>query len=134
MIVVFDSNVWVSALRFRGIPLRALETAVLDHTIAICPEIESEVVRILSQKFLQSAQKTKVQVNNFLEFGLRVSISGSLKGICRDPNDDMVVECALRAGAQKIVSGDKDLLALRSYSEILIQTPSQFLAELQAMI
>jgi putative PIN family toxin of toxin-antitoxin system len=130
VIVVFDSNVWISAIRFKGIPLLALDAAFLRHTIAICPEIESEVLRILTEKMLLSPQRTALQMRNYLESGLRLSIPGKLKGVCRDPKDDMVVECAAVAGASVIVSGDKDLLSLRSYRNIQICSPSEFLSKI----
>jgi predicted nucleic acid-binding protein len=41
----------------------------------------------------------------------------------------MVLECAVVAGAQFIVTGDKDLLALDPYNEIRIVTPAEFLAQ-----
>ena len=45
MIVVLDTNVWISALQFakgRGAPLRALEKAMVEDVIASCSEIEAE--------------------------------------------------------------------------------------------
>jgi len=60
------------------------------------------------------------------------SVSVSLKGnvrVCRDPSDDMVLECAVLSGAQVIVSGDKDLLVIGSYHGIRIVTPVELLAE-----
>jgi putative PIN family toxin of toxin-antitoxin system len=44
-----------------------------------------------------------------------VQTGGNLNGFCRDPKDDMVLECALLAGAEIIVSGDKDLLTMNSF-------------------
>jgi predicted nucleic acid-binding protein len=37
-----------------------------------------------------------------------VPIQGDLK-VCRDPNDDMVIETAIRGAADVLVTGDKDL-------------------------
>jgi predicted nucleic acid-binding protein len=65
-------------------------------------------------------------VEAVLPFPLRTKISGSLR-VCRDPNDDMILECAVVAGAQVIVSGDKDLLSMDSYRGIRIVTPAEFL-------
>jgi predicted nucleic acid-binding protein len=48
-------------------------------------------------------------------------------GVVRDPNDDMVVACALAANADFIVTRDKDLLSLGTYEGIRIVTPRQFL-------
>lgn len=54
MIVVIDTNVWVSGLQFaqkRGVPTRALEKAMSEDTLAICDEIEAEILRILIENF-----------------------------------------------------------------------------------
>ena len=45
----------------------------------------------------------------------------------RDPEDDMVVACALTVAADFIVTGDKDLLVLSTYGSIRIITPREFL-------
>ena len=49
MIVVLDTNVWISALQFakhRGTPTRALEKAMSEDVIATCDEIDAEIVRV----------------------------------------------------------------------------------------
>ena len=55
-----------------------------------------------------------------------MKILGNLR-FCRDPNDDMAIECAVISGAHVIVFGDKDLLTMGSYREIRIVTPAEFL-------
>jgi putative PIN family toxin of toxin-antitoxin system len=130
MIVVVDSSVWVSALHFalrRGPPRLAIERAVRDHTIAICPPIDEEILRVLTLKFGWRAADVSAAMAAILPLPLRVSVSGALR-ICRDPNDDMVIECAVVSEASCIVTGDKDLLALDSYRGIRIVTAADFLA------
>ncbi len=56
-----------------------------------------------------------------------IEVSGNLIGVCRDPKDDMVLDCAVQAAAQYIVSGDRDLLVLGRYAGISIVTPRAFL-------
>jgi predicted nucleic acid-binding protein len=54
VIVVLDTNVWISGLQFarqHGIPTRALEKAMREDFIATCNEINSEIFRVLTQKF-----------------------------------------------------------------------------------
>lgn len=51
--------------------------------------------------------------------------------VCRDPDDDVVLACALSAKADFIVSGDKDLLVLNNFEGIPILTASQALEMLQ---
>jgi len=54
VIVVIDTNVWISALQFakrRGTPTLALEKAMSEDVIATCDEIDAEIVRVLTEKF-----------------------------------------------------------------------------------
>ncbi|HEV2991458.1 MAG TPA: hypothetical protein VG759_23685 [Candidatus Angelobacter sp.] len=51
MIVLLDSGIWISGLQFDGIPLKALEKALVEDEIAICDQIEEEIARVLTEKF-----------------------------------------------------------------------------------
>jgi len=129
MIVVVDTNVWVSGLHFalkRGIPRQAIRKAAFEHSIAICKPIEDEILRILTERFGWTAAAVTSAMADILPFPLLMKISGSLR-VCRDPSDDMILECAVIAGAQCIVSGDKDLLVLDPYNGIRIVSPAEFL-------
>lgn len=129
MIVVFDSGVWISALQFEGIPLVAVESALNKHRVAICDPILGEVRSTLEEKF----GWTKQELDEILAFyhpsTFAVRIRGELRGICRDPKDDMILECAVVAKADLIVSGDKDLLVLKQHRGIRILNPRAFLEE-----
>ena len=46
--------------------------------------------------------------------------------VCRDPKDNMFLECAIAAKAYYLVSGDSDLLVLEKIKEIPIITVNQF--------
>ncbi len=48
--------------------------------------------------------------------------------VCRDPDDDMVIEAALAGMAEYIVTGDKDLLTLKEFESVRFITPRVFLA------
>ena len=50
--------------------------------------------------------------------------------MCRDPKDDMVFECAVKADAEVIISGDNDLLSVKTYRGIQILTARQYLDRL----
>ncbi len=54
-------------------------------------------------------------------------MTGSVSGVCRDPKDDMVFECALKANATLILSGDNDLLSVKTYRDIEVMTARQYL-------
>ena len=48
--------------------------------------------------------------------------------VCRDPADDMFIEAAVAGAAEYVVTGDKDLLALKTFETVRFVTPRTFLA------
>ncbi len=132
MILVFDSSVWVSALKFGGIPLQALDLARGRFRIALCEPILAEIHAALARKFQWSAAEIDEAFAEYAIGTVIVQTSGTLHGICRDPKDDMIIECAALAGADLIVTGDKDLLAVQNYQHIRMITPREFLSEFAA--
>ena len=131
MIVVIDTNVWISALQFakrRGTPTLALEKAMTEDMIATCDEIDAEIVRVLTDKFAWERHSATAALQAIQARGIRVKIRGAVKE-CRDPGDDMFLECAALAKADLLVAGDKDLLTLGKYSGTRIVTPSEYLKE-----
>jgi uncharacterized protein len=46
--------------------------------------------------------------------------------ICRDPDDNMIIACAVDAHADYIVTGYEDLLILKRYMNIVIINPRNF--------
>ena len=122
--IVFDSNVYISALLFKGIPGNILEMAHKDKIVLIVSdEIIAETERILEDKF-------KWPKHNIDKFKRRLSgISENIKpGIKLDiirerESDNRILECAISGNANLIVSGDKHLLKLKSYKNIPIVRP-----------
>ncbi len=48
--------------------------------------------------------------------------------ICRDPNDDMLLECCITAKARVLITGDKDLLETKNLPfDLKIVTPREFM-------
>lgn len=48
------------------------------------------------------------------------------EALCRDPDDDAVIACAIGGRAKVICSGDGDLLALDGLRGLEIMKPSDF--------
>jgi putative PIN family toxin of toxin-antitoxin system len=129
VIVVIDTSVWISGLQFasaQGVPTQALLKASRHDVIATCDEIENEILRILTEKFNSSQQRANEVLFAMLARSVRVSLRGDIK-VCRDPADDMVLECALRAKADLLIAGDKDLLVLKEFRGTRIVTPAEYL-------
>lgn len=127
MTIVFDSSIWISALEFRGLPSKAIEYAAVAEEIVTCSGIEDETTEILKEKFGREPADTKFRLSVLLKGSRRVEITGLVLGVCRDPNDDFILECAVVGRADLIVTGDKDLLSLGEYEGVRIVTARQYL-------
>ena len=55
----------------------------------------------------------------------------TLDAVPGDATDNRILECAVAAGADTVVSGDRHLLSLENYRDIRIQRVAEFLLELQ---
>jgi predicted nucleic acid-binding protein len=47
--------------------------------------------------------------------------------VLADPGDDLVLECAVTAAADMIVTGDEHLLAMKKFRGISILSPAAFM-------
>jgi uncharacterized protein len=130
VIVVLDSGVWVSALAFGGTPRLAVEKAVTVDQLAICDLIQDELARILGEKIGWNHARVVEDMQLYLEKAIWVLVLRELHGVCRDPKDDMILECAINAKAEIIVTGDKDLLVLKEYRGVRIRSPREYVAGL----
>ena len=54
-------------------------------------------------------------------------LPGRLRGACRDPNDDAILECAMVSNARFIVTGDEDLLRMKAYQGVVILRAREYL-------
>lgn len=122
--IVFDSNVYVSALLFKGIPGKILEMAQKDKiTLIVSDEIITETVRILEEKFRwprHNIDKFKRRLSDISE-NIRPKIK--LDIIKERESDNRILECAVSGDANLIISGDKGLLKLKKYKNIPIVRP-----------
>jgi uncharacterized protein len=127
-IVVFDTNILISALFSQtGSPFRALALAKIGQIESVtCQEIMDEFAEKLLLKFKFSEDKTQSAVDEILSFSHMVEISGTLKAVPNDADDDMVIECSVVGNASHIVTGDKHLLSLIKYQNIAIAKATDF--------
>ena len=125
--VVADTNVFVSIFQFGGRTSEILDLA-LQGAIELCisqPIIE-EVRGVLQEKFHWSAERGDDVMQTLVQF-CRLVEPGEPVKVCRDPDDDRVLECALAAGAAVIVSGDSDLQEIGVFRGMPIMSPRRFL-------
>jgi putative PIN family toxin of toxin-antitoxin system len=131
--VVLDTNVYISAFMFDGLPGALLDLAFLRaFTLIISPALLDELDEKLRAKFGMSPEDA-----DFLRARLRnvaqvVEPRETLSVIAEDPDDNRVLECAVKGEAGVIVSGDRHLLKLATYQGIAIVTVRQFLESTEA--
>lgn len=129
-IVVFDTNVLISAvLSQRSSPYRCLELAKQGRVQSVtCQEILEEFEEKLQGKFAYSSELAQAKVQEILNYSQLVTITNTLDSGITDPDDNMILECAVVGGATHIVTGDKrHLLPLGTYQGISIINAADFL-------
>jgi len=130
--VVVDTNVFVSSV-FGGLPRRVVELW-FDGRITLClsEPIVQEYRRVLREIGAVSAAEERALIEAFASGDgvLYVNDPPAIEGASSDPDDDKFLACALELGAECVVSGDSDLLELRSYMGLPIRAPRAFLEQL----
>lgn len=128
MKVILDTNVLISGIFFSGPPSQILR-AWQDHSfqIEISSDILAEYQRVaesLSSKFPSIDIIPIIELFTVhCEF---VDTHGVNISVCKDPDDDKFIECAVASKCKTIISGDKHLVKLTGYKGITVMRPRQF--------
>jgi putative PIN family toxin of toxin-antitoxin system len=126
MRLVLDTNVLIAALIARGVCMDLLEHCVLNHSLVTSEFILRELREHLVSKFAFSAEEADEAVA-VLASQMEIVVPAALsEPVCRDPEDDAILATAVAGRAQSIVTGDKDLLVLVRFGEIVIVAPAAF--------
>lgn len=129
MRVVFDTNVFVSALAIPGaVAERALERVIDDRDSLIYSQsILHELLDVMSRKFARDAEQL-ARVAVFLdEIGECVEPGERIDRL-RDEADNRILKCALAGRADAIVTGDREMLRLGAFRGIRIVTLGEYVA------
>jgi putative PIN family toxin of toxin-antitoxin system len=131
---VFDTNILFSATGWRGNPFQCVERARAGEIQAVtCPELIDELAEKLGTRLHFSAAMVAETLADYLGFLRVVQIPKVLDAVPRDPEDNMVLECAIEGNARYIVSGDNHLLVLKEFRGIQIVRATDFLQVLAKM-
>ncbi len=124
--VVFDANVLVSYLLTHRPPIATLIGVYVaggDIVAVTAPELLEDLDRVLRYPKLQpyyTGEERKRFVALLMALSQVVELPEEIPRICRDPDDDAIIACAVAGGADVIVSGDDDLLALERVGDVSI--------------
>jgi putative PIN family toxin of toxin-antitoxin system len=136
MRAVVDTGVFVSALIKRQGTTGGVLLALMEgrFTAVYSTDILVEIIDVLSRPAFR--YKYHIEQDDITALVNLVRLRGELVtpqqriAVCRDFRDDKFLEAGLAAGADCIVSGEADLLALTSFENIPILRPAEFLARL----
>ena len=128
MKAVFDTNVLVAAFVSEGVCSKLLTRArKRQFHLFISPFILQEFERVLIRKLAVPKGEARDAVRLVSEAADVILLPPDLQApICRDSNDDKVLACSLAAETDYLVTGDADLLDLRSFRNTLIISPRDF--------
>jgi putative PIN family toxin of toxin-antitoxin system len=125
---VFDSNIFVSALALPGGQADKAVRAAAEgrFELAISKPVIHEVLEVLARKFARDAEELSRVAVFLSELGEVVQSRKTLR-VLRDEPDNRILECALAAHAELIVTGDRAMLNLGEYKGIRILALREFL-------
>lgn len=133
--VVLDTNVFIGVL-LASRNCRAIRDAFLDglFDVVISEELMAELLETIRKPRLAKLFKSEDvrELLELLQTDAEWVATKTKLSVSRDPEDDIVLECAVDGQADTIVTGDEDLLCLKSVRKIPIQTPRQFLKTLRS--
>jgi putative PIN family toxin of toxin-antitoxin system len=141
--VVLDTNIWVSAgIDWEGLPARIVWAFREGRfTLVTSEPLLEELVDVLTRpRILERIGLTSAEIVALVAFirerAVIVPVLGEVR-LCRDPDDDAVIETALLGHADVVVSRDEDLTRDWEVVEPLAQagvrvlTVSEFLRVLE---
>jgi putative PIN family toxin of toxin-antitoxin system len=137
---VIDTNVWVSAfLNPSGFPARLIQAGKSGSFLIISslPMLDELNEVLLRPRLMKIRQVTEDDVEAFVaSVGAvvrLVPVRGDFK-LCRDPDDDIILETAIQGGASYLISRDEDvtrdldlITQLRQHGAIQTTTVQRFL-------
>jgi uncharacterized protein len=126
--VVFDTNIFVSALVFPGGRAEVALQRIIDEKdpLFISKPILNELLRILARKFARDAEEL-AHVAVFISELSTIVTPRHRSRVLKDGPDNRILECAVAAHADFVVSGDRALVKLREYRDVSILSLSDYL-------
>jgi putative PIN family toxin of toxin-antitoxin system len=133
MKLVLDTNIFISSFFWGGNP-RKLMMRIIDgkDALFVSTEILHEVFSVMTRpKFNANRNQIIHFINSIEEISCHVTPHLTIQGVCRDSDDDKILECAVSGNVDFIISGDNDLLSLKEFQGIPIMTASEYIDKVE---
>ena len=132
MRVVFDTNIYISALVIPGGNAEEAYVKALRGNFELFTSVAilTETVRVLQIKFEWTEDRIRQAIRNISETATVLRPRPTLHRL-KDEPDNRILECAIAAQADWIVTGDRHLLVLKRHANSAIISLADFLAALE---
>lgn len=134
MFVLLDSNVWLAALAHDGFCRRVIDSAAPVFTFVSTPFICAEVREKLVTKFRRPEEQTDQLIAKLTSVSLLRADLLEIAAPFRDPNDQPILAAAVANRCQFLVTGDGDLLDLKSFAGVEIISVRGFAERLKVNV
>jgi putative PIN family toxin of toxin-antitoxin system len=129
--VTADTNIFISGLNFKGKPFELLTIARAGKIeLAMSDAIMTEIKRVLSLKFKWPDEDVAAIEKQIASFTRHVDPQQPVDPVKDDPTDNRILECALAARSDMVVTGDNHLLKFGQFGSTRIMNVADFLEEL----
>ena len=130
--VVFDTNVWVSGLLWKGAPRTLIELALQGRVrVGISPWMLQELEDVLCRSKFGLGELAAHRFVREVEDLCELVVPDVVEAVVRkDPDDDQILACALSFDAELVATGDSHLLELRGHLGVRCLDPATALARL----
>ena len=127
--VLLDTNILISALGWSGKPKVIFEKCLHGELVLVTsPNQIEELRRVMDYPKFNFTEEQKARfISIILEIATMVEITGKVKVIVDDPDDNAILETAIVGNANYLISGDPHLLKLKEFARVKIITASEFL-------
>ena len=126
MKVVLDTNVIIASFASRGLCHSVFELCLDRFEIIISSYLIDEVQTNLSKKLKLPLELIRDIIDFLSENATLIGVDEAAPDICKDPEDARLLVLAQKSGAPYLITGDKDLLAIKKYASSKILSPRQF--------
>ncbi len=124
---VIDTNIWISGIIATSTSAAKLvdEWKIGKFSVVISEQQILEIYEVLTRpKFLTKYHIPEKEIRDLVTLIKDKAEHVSLKNniaVCRDPDDNIIIETAIRGKANYLLTGDKDISDDKKISSLLLQ-------------
>jgi len=127
--IILDTNLWISFLISKKFD--KLDELIENKNIILCFShelIEEFIVVVSRPKFKMYFSENNIEriLTYFDEFGELTTVASNVQ-LCRDEKDNFLLNLSKDAKADFLITGDKDLLVLKTVGQTKITTFTAFI-------